>query len=91
MSFTERKLSARYPTDLPAWKALAEHYKKDMRSKHLRDLFSRDKKRAERFRLKANDLALDYSRNHVNATTMKRLSQLAKQADVPAAIDAMFA
>ena len=62
-----------------------------MRSKHLRDLFARDKKRADRFSLKANDLRLDYSKNHVNATTMKRLAQLAKQADVPAAIEAMFA
>jgi glucose-6-phosphate isomerase len=89
--YTERKLSARYPTDLPAWKALAEHYKNDMRSKHLRDLFSRDKKRAERFKLVANDLTLDFSKTHVNATTLKRFTQLAKQADVPAAIEAMFA
>ena len=90
-NYTERKLSARYPTDLPAWKALAEHYKNDMRSKHLRDLFARDKKRGERFSIEANDLTLDYSKNHVNATTVKRFAQLAKQADVPAAIEAMFA
>jgi len=90
-AYTNRKLSARYPTDLPAWKALAEHYKNDMRSKHLRDLFSRDKKRTERFNLKANDLTLDFSKNHVNVTTMKQLAQLAKQADVPAAVEAMFA
>ena len=47
-AYTNRTLSARYPTDLPAWKALTEHYKGDMRSKHLRELFARDKKRAER-------------------------------------------
>jgi glucose-6-phosphate isomerase len=90
-NYTERKLSARYPTDLSAWKALAAHCKDDMRSKHLRDLFARDKKRGDRFRLKAGDLTLDYSKNHVNATTLKRFAQLAKQADVPAAIEAMFA
>jgi glucose-6-phosphate isomerase len=62
-----------------------------MRGKHLRDLFARDKQRAERFSLTANDLTLDYSKTHVNATTTKLFAQLAKQADVPAAIEAMFA
>ena len=90
-AYTNRKLSARYPTDLPAWKKLAAHYKDGMRNKALQELFARDKKRAERFTLKACDLALDYSKTHVNATTMKALAQLAKQADVPAAIEAMFA
>jgi len=89
--YTDRKLSARYPTDLPAWKALTDHCKSSMRGKHLRDLFARDKKRAQRFSFKACDLALDYSKNHVNTTTMKHLAQLANQADVPAAIEAMFA
>ena len=86
-----RKLSARYPTDLPAWRKLSDHYKKDMQDKHLRDLFARDRKRAERFSLTANDLALDYSKTHVTATTKMLFAQLAKQADVPAAIEAMFA
>jgi len=90
-AYTNRTLSARYPTDLPAWKALAKHYKDDMRSKHLRDLFARDKKRAERYSVEANDLALDFSKNHINATTLKQFAQLAKQADVAAAIEAMFA
>jgi len=90
-NYTERKLSVRYPTDLPAWKSLAQHYKIDMREKSLRDLFARDKKRDERFSVTANDLALDYSKTHLNATTKKLLIQLAKQADVPAAIEAMFA
>src|SRR5210317_1634773 len=62
-----------------------------MRSKHLRELFARDKKRGERFSLKANDLTLDYAKNHLNTKTTKLFAQLAKQADVPAAIEAMFA
>ena len=89
--YTERKLSARYPTDLPAWKALAKHYQDDMRSRHLRDLFARDKKRTQKYALQANDLTLDFSKTHVNAETLKRFEQLARQADVPAAIEAMFA
>ncbi|NCF74844.1 MAG: glucose-6-phosphate isomerase, partial [Gammaproteobacteria bacterium] len=62
-----------------------------MRERQLRDLFSRDKKRAEKFALEAGDLTLDYSRNHLNASTRKLLDQLAKQAAVPAAVKAMFA
>ncbi len=89
--YLERKLSARYPTDLPAWKALAKHYRDDMRARHLGDLHARDKKRAARYSLEAGDLTLDSSKTHTNATTRKLLAQLARQADVPAAIDAMFA
>ena len=40
-------------------------------------LFARDKSRAERFSLKAGNLLLDYSKNHVNATTRKLFAQLA--------------
>ena len=90
-AYTDRKLSARYPTDLAAWKRLAQHYREDMRTRTLRELFSRDKKRTERFSLAANDVFLDYSKNHLNSTTRKLLIQLARQANVPAAIDAMFA
>jgi glucose-6-phosphate isomerase len=90
-NYPERKLSARYPTDLPAWRKLTEHYKKDMQDKHLRDLFARDRKRAGKFSLTANDLTLDFSKTHTNATTRKLFAQLAKQAAVPAAIEAMFA
>ena len=90
-AYTDRKLSAAYPTDCPAWKKLSKHYRDDMRERHLRDLFSRDKKRAEKFGLEAGDLKLDYSKNHLDSATHKLLAQLAKQADVPAAIKAMFA
>jgi len=87
----ERKLSSRYPTDLKAWRDLRDHYRDTMRQRTLHDLFGRDKKRAERFTLTAGDLALDYSKNHVASSTLKLLTSLAKQADVPAAIEAMFA
>ena len=89
-AYTDRKLSARYPTDLAAWKGLAKHYREDMRDRTLRELFARDKKRAERYSVAANDLVLDFSKTHVNATTRKLLVQLARQSDVAAAIEAMF-
>ncbi len=91
VEYTDRKLSARYPTDLGAWQALKAHYRDSMRAKSLEALFSRDKERAGRFTLTAGDLTLDYSKNHVNATTRKLLVRLAREAQVPAAIEAMFA
>ncbi len=84
--YTHRKLSARYPTDLDAWQALQQHYRDDMRSRSLRELFARDSKRAQRFSLSMGELTLDFSKNHLNDDTRKLLVRLAKEADVPAAI-----
>ena len=89
-TYTGRQLSARYPTDLAAWQSLKEHHA-EMRKRTLKELFTRDKRRSERFTVEAGNLALDYSRNHVNATTRKLFGQLARAAGVPAAIEAMFA
>ena len=89
--YTDRKLSARYPTDLAAWQALAKHYRESMQKKTLRELFARDKQRPQNFSLEAGDLLLDSSKTHTNKTTNKLLTRLAKEAGVPAAIEAMFA
>ncbi|MGH8196521.1 MAG: glucose-6-phosphate isomerase [Woeseiaceae bacterium] len=83
-------LSAKYPTDLPSWQALKAHHRDDMRKRSLTDLFSADKKRSERYSLQCGDLFLDYSKNFVNAKTRKLLLKLARDARVPAAIEAMF-
>jgi glucose-6-phosphate isomerase len=91
VDYTHRKLSARYPSDLGAWKALKIHYRDSMRAKSLESLFSRDRGRAAKFTLTAGELTLDYSKNHLNATTRKLLVRLAKEAQVPAAVKAMFA
>ena len=87
--YTDRKLTARYPIDLKSWQALKSHHA-DMRTREIAHLFSRDASRAERFSLTAGNLTLDYSKNFVNATTRKLFSRLAKEAGVPAAIEAMF-
>ena len=88
--YTERQLSARYPTDLAPWQALKAHHA-ELRGKSLAELFSRDSKRAERLTIEAGGLLLDYSKNHVNGTTRKLFGQLARTASVPLAIEAMFA
>ena len=89
--YTNRKLSARYPTDLSSWQALKKHHRESMHNKTLRELFARDKERPKNFSLEAGDLLLDSSKTHINKTTSKLLTRLAKDADVPAAISAMFA
>ena len=75
------ELTARYPTDLPAWVALKEHWRSQMRGKHLAELFARDSKRAGRFVLTAGDLTLDYSKNHVTDRTLSFLFSLARSSD----------
>lgn len=87
----ERDLSAAYPTDLPSWQALQAHYRDDMQSKSLAELFRRNQQRFTGYSLEAGDLFLDYSKNFLNAKTRKLLTKLAAEAGVPAAIDSMFA
>lgn len=55
-------------TRLPAWKALAAHYKK-MLEPHLRQLFAGDPQRGERFTAQAVGLFLDYSKNRISDET----------------------
>jgi glucose-6-phosphate isomerase len=89
-SYLDRKLGARYPTDLPSWQRLKHHHRDEIRHRDLGYMFARDKKRAKNFSLKAGDLYFDYSRNHVNRKTRTLLARLAREAGVPEAIEAMF-
>ncbi len=83
--------SARYPTDLPAWKALKDHYRDDMKSRKIGDLFARDQERFTHFTARSGDLLLDYSKNFLSAKTKKLLVRLARDAQVEKMRDAMFA
>jgi len=87
---TKRELSALYPTDLPAWQALTDHYADDMQKKSLADLFELNERRFDGYSLKVGDLFLDYSKNFLNSKTKKLLTRLAHETAVPNAIDAMF-
>ena len=87
---SDGRLSTGYPTDLAPWQALRSHYRDDMKSRSLSDLFSRDRKRFDRYSLQSGDLFLDYSKNFLNATTKKLLVRLARDAGVAGGIEAMF-
>ena len=78
------------PSQLSAWKALAEHYQ-EVRDLHMRDLFARDAHRFANFSVRlGDDLLFDYSKNRITADTLKLLLQLAEQAGLADKRDAMF-
>ncbi|HOX56646.1 MAG TPA: glucose-6-phosphate isomerase [Candidatus Paceibacterota bacterium] len=76
-------------TALNSWKALATHYRA-ARKWHLRELFARDPKRADRMTAEAVGLFLDYSKNRISARTIKWLLRLAEESGLRGRIDAMF-
>ena len=73
----------------PEWKALKAHFDQ-IRDVHMRTMFADDPDRASKLSLEACDLFLDYSKNRVNAETMKLLLALAKAINLRQAIEDMF-
>ena len=72
-----------------AWKALEAH-RDQVRDVHLRQLFADDARRGERFTAEAAGLYLDYSKNRVNAETLRLLQALAHARGVADKRAAMF-
>ncbi|HYZ01473.1 MAG TPA: glucose-6-phosphate isomerase, partial [Candidatus Binatia bacterium] len=77
-------------TDTPEWKALAEHHAR-LRDVHLRDLFAKEPSRGTELCVEAEGLYLDYSKNRLNAETIRLLVALAERAGLRRRIEAMFA
>ncbi|HEY8401973.1 MAG TPA: glucose-6-phosphate isomerase [Cytophagaceae bacterium] len=76
-------------TEFNSWKKLTEHYK-SVSNLQMRDLFQKDPQRFNKFSLQLNDLLLDYSKNRITEETIALLIELAKEAQLSKAIDAMF-
>jgi len=72
------------------WHALKAH-RKTWTGRHLRDLFARDPKRFGRFSIELDDLLFDYSKNLIDADTMKLLVRLARDNGLDLMRAAMFA
>ena len=83
------KAIVKLPSQRKAWKALEMHHKK-VGKLHLRELFTKDPKRAERLTAEAAGLYLDYSKNRITGETLRLLLELAGTSGLRAAIDAMF-
>lgn len=76
-------------TRLAEWKHLEKHYR-TLKPVHLRDLFARDKLRAQKFTVTAEGLVLDYSKNRIMTETMRALFALARARSLARARAAMF-
>ena len=76
-------------TRSPAWLALQAH-QPVMAKQHLRDLFTGDKERFNKFSLHFNDILLDYSKHPVTAETVSLLLNLAQQQALPDWIKKLF-
>jgi glucose-6-phosphate isomerase len=78
------------PTTLPAWTALKSHHA-SIAGTHLRELFKSDPHRFKTFSRQVGSILLDFSKNRMNAETLKLLVQLAREAGVEPMRDKMFA
>lgn len=76
-------------TTSPAWQALEKHHEQS-KNTHMRDLFTQDPKRFEKFSLQYKDLLFDYSKNRITDQTLTLLLDLARQAGLPEKIQAMM-
>ena len=77
-------------TSRPAFQSLSKHFE-TASALHLRDLFTADPGRAEKFTAEAAGLFLDYSKNRITDETLTLLLDLARQSGVQEHIAAMFA
>lgn len=75
--------------ETPAYQYLANHYI-EIAPKHLKDLFSSDPNRFQKFSIQLNDILFDYSKNRINDETLALLVQLARECKVKEAISSMF-
>ena len=73
----------------PAWKALKAHHAQ-IGNLHLRAMFNDDPGRADRFSAEGGGLFLDYSKNRINAETVRLLLGLAEERGVANRRDDMF-
>ena len=67
------------------WSQILEH-KDSWNDRNLTSLFEEDNNRAERYKVSAAGIEFDYSKNHIDETTLSLLMDVAEQADLSNAI-----
>ncbi|HUX84685.1 MAG TPA: glucose-6-phosphate isomerase [Chitinophagaceae bacterium] len=77
------------PRNTGSWKKLEDHQER-MKRASIRDLFTQDTGRFEKFSLRFEDILFDFSKNLVGDDTMGLLQGLAVECRLPEAIQAMF-
>jgi glucose-6-phosphate isomerase len=88
------KPSQHYPmsNDLsarPEWQALTKH-RKALESVHMRDLFSRDLRRFDKFSARLPGFTYDFSKNKITDETIPLLCDLARSCNIEGAREALY-
>ncbi|MBN1820112.1 MAG: glucose-6-phosphate isomerase [Prolixibacteraceae bacterium] len=77
------------PMTTNAWKKLEEYYF-GFEGTHVKDLFTKDPERFQKYSLKFEDILLDYSKNIVDEYVLELLFELAGECGLKDAINSMF-
>ncbi|KHT04823.1 glucose-6-phosphate isomerase [Pectobacterium brasiliense] len=79
------------PSQTAAWQALQHHFDA-MKDVQISELFAQDSDRFAHFSATFDDqMLVDFSKNRITAETMEKLHALARETDLSAAIQSMFA
>jgi glucose-6-phosphate isomerase len=78
------------PTETRAWQKLEIHFL-TMQATHMRELFEEEPQRFQKLSTTFEDILVDYSKNVITEETIQLLVDLAKETELQAGIDAMFA
>lgn len=76
-------------TEMSEWQALFSH-QRDLSQTHMRDLFTADPQRFQKFSVSVAGVLLDYSKNCITETTLTLLSDLANACELPKQIHGLF-
>jgi glucose-6-phosphate isomerase len=82
-------LNTSNPTETASWKKLQLHFE-EIQTKQLKELFQKDKKRADELTVEWEDFYVDFSKNRVTTETITLLLQLAKELNLEDAITKYF-
>jgi glucose-6-phosphate isomerase len=77
------------PTRTESWRKLADHYKQ-VKSLHMKGLFSADPDRFSKYSVRFQDIIVDYSKNRITDETLQLLFGLARETRLDDAIEKMF-
>lgn len=77
------------PIDTQSWKKLEAHFQQ-IKHKHLKQFFSEDPSRAEKFSFTWEEFFVDFSKTHLTDETLRLLLELARETKVTEAIEQMF-
>src|SRR5690606_19467846 len=77
------------PTETEAWRRLEVQFL-HMQATTMRELFAEDPQRFSKMHQQFEDILVDYSKNIITEETLKDLLDLAKEVELPSAIETMF-